>query len=159
MTTVHFVADPLASVCSSPSPSDYLAHERRLQSCLRSLQARGWQQRLTPLAQHMAQQRLVCGRGYAAAPLRHLDTGVLREALSRMLRHEWGTGGLIYHLAVEGAQPSRLAAERGVSQAVLVDMLRNAIGKLATEYQAVAYAAIGEGEHERVRAALAHKRR
>ena len=52
------------------SSSDYLAHERRLERCLRALQTHGWEQRMQPLATHMAQQHLVRGRGHVGAPLR-----------------------------------------------------------------------------------------
>ena len=55
---------------------------------MRFLQARGWEQRLHPLATHMAEKHLVRARGYAGAPLRHLDLEVLREALSRLLHNE-----------------------------------------------------------------------
>jgi hypothetical protein len=44
MATVH--ADPhIAS-------SEHLAHQRRLEQCLRALRTRGWEQRLQPLATH-----------------------------------------------------------------------------------------------------------
>jgi hypothetical protein len=67
-----------------------LEYERRLQGCLDALSRPGWQKRLTPLGEHMARQRLVRARGYAGAPLRHLDLDVLGEALGRLLRHQWG---------------------------------------------------------------------
>ena len=60
-----------------------------MQQCLRALRAPGWEQRLQPLATHMVEKYLVRARGDAAAPLRHLDLQVLREALSRLLSQEW----------------------------------------------------------------------
>jgi hypothetical protein len=44
---------------------------------------------------------------------------VLREALSNLLRQrdEWEDGYLTFQLVVEGADPSLLATERGISQA------------------------------------------
>ena len=51
----------------------------------------------------MAAKRLVRAGGDVGAPLRHLDVHILREALSRMLRHEWEDAYLIYQLMVEGA--------------------------------------------------------
>jgi hypothetical protein len=61
----------MRSACSTP--------------CVRST-SRGWEQRLQPLATHMAAQRLVRARGYAGAPVRQLDLVLLREALTRLLR-------------------------------------------------------------------------
>jgi hypothetical protein len=51
MATIY--ADPAG--CSS----EHLTQARRLQQCLRALQTRGWEQRLQPLATHLAQQLLV----------------------------------------------------------------------------------------------------
>jgi hypothetical protein len=120
------------------SSSDHLAHERRLQQCLGTLQTRGWEQRLQPLATHMVTQRLVRARGYTGVPVRHLDLGLLREALSRQLRTEWESASLIVELAVEGADPAVVAAERGVSRPALVEQLPDAGGALATRYEKVA---------------------
>ena len=107
-------ADP--DVLSREAPhSDHLAHERRLQQSLCALQARGWEQRLQPLAQHMAAQHLVCARGHAGARLRHLDLEVLREALSRLLSQDDDDGYLISQLVVEGMEPA-LVAEPGLRQ-------------------------------------------
>jgi hypothetical protein len=39
---------------------------------------------------------------------------------------------------VEGAEPSTLAAERGVSRPVLVEQLREAVGLLARRYERLA---------------------
>jgi hypothetical protein len=139
------------------SPSDHLAHERHLAQCLRALRARGWEQRLQPLATHMAAQHLVRGRGHAGAPLRHLDVQVLREALSSLLREEWEEGYLIFQLVVEGVDPAHAATERGVSRPALIEMLRDAVDELAMEYEDVAYASVGESNQDRVRAELARK--
>jgi hypothetical protein len=73
--------------------------------------------------------------GAALAPPRRPD---LRKALSRMLCHEWEDGYLIYQLVVEGAEPGRVAAERGVSRAALVEQLRDAVGSLASQYEHLA---------------------
>jgi hypothetical protein len=126
MATVH--ADPHVT------SSEHLAHQRRLEQCLRALQAPGWEQRLQPLATHMAAQHLVRGRGDAGAPLRHLDLEVLRTALSRLLSLD-DDGYLIYQLVVEGMEPAQVAAERGISRPVLVEQLRDAVGALATRYE------------------------
>lgn len=159
MATVH--ADPSVDVSSSApaSASDYLAQERRLQGCLRTLRARGWQQRLAPLAQHMAERHLVCARGYAGAPLHRLDLHTLREALSSLLREGDEDGCLIFELVIEGAEPAAVAAERGVSTAELVDMLRDAVDALAVAYEDAAFAALGESEQERVPLAPGRKKR
>jgi hypothetical protein len=58
MTAVH--ADPAVSLSEHRA---YLDYERRLQNCLGTLSRPGWQKRLTPLAEHMARQRLVRARG------------------------------------------------------------------------------------------------
>jgi hypothetical protein len=68
MTAVH--ADPDVSLSEHLANLEY---ERCLQSCLGTLSRPGWQKRLTPLAEHMARQRLVRARGYAGAVQRHLD--------------------------------------------------------------------------------------
>jgi hypothetical protein len=94
MATVH--AD------SHVASSEYLAHQRRLEQCLRALQTRGWEQRLQPLATHMIEKRLVRARGDAGAPLRHLEPDVLRTALSRLLSQDDDDGYLVYQLVVEG---------------------------------------------------------
>ena len=53
-----------------------------------------------------------------------------------------------------------VAAARRVSEAVLVEQLRDAIDQLelAMEVENVAYASVGESEQERVRTVLARKR-
>ena len=86
----------------------------------------------------MSNKRLVRARGDVGASLRRLDVHTLREALSRMLCHEWEDGYLIYQLVVEGAEPAQVAAERGVSQPALVEQLRNAVGALAVRYERLA---------------------
>ena len=125
------VTDPAVS-------SDPLAQERRLQQCLRALQTPGWEQRLQPLATHLATQKLVRARGYTGVPVRHLDLGLLREALSRLLCAEWEGASLIVALVVQGANPAVVAAERGVSRSALVEQLRDAVGALATRYERLA---------------------
>ena len=84
------------------SASGRLAHERRLQHC--AMRARGWQQHVASLAQHMAEKRLVCTGGDAGAPLRHLDLDVLREALR---------GSPDRSVAVGSALLATLARKRG----------------------------------------------
>jgi hypothetical protein len=113
------------------------AARQRLDECLRALEACG-RERLAPLAQHMANARLVRGRGAAGAPLRRLDVQVLHKALSRMLCYEWEDGYLIYQLVVAGMEPAQVAAERGVSWPVLVEQLRGAVGTLASRYECLA---------------------
>jgi hypothetical protein len=120
------------------SSPDALAHERRLQQCLRALQTSGWEQRLQPLAAHMVDRRLVRARGDAGAPVRHVDLGLLREVLSRLLHAEWDGASLIVALVVEGTDPAVVAAERGVSRPALVEQLRAAVGALATRYERLA---------------------
>jgi hypothetical protein len=143
---------------AQPRPwAERRAHERRLRQCRRALQVCGWE-RLAPLAQHMAEKRLVRGRGDPGAPLRHLDVHTLRAALSRMLSQDDDDGYLIYQLVVEGAEPTQVAAERGVSCAVLVELLRDAVEELAITYEDVAYASLGESAQERARATLAARR-
>jgi hypothetical protein len=131
-------AEPTVDI-SSAAP-DYLAHERRLQAYLRTLSKRGWQERLTPLAQHMAAHHLVRAHSYAGAFQRHLEVGVLREALSNLLRQGEEDGYLIVDVLIEAMEPATAAAERGVSEALLVDMLRDAVEVLATAYEDVANA-------------------
>jgi hypothetical protein len=139
------------------SSFDHLAHERQLAVCLRHLQAAGWEQRLQPFTTHMAQHHLVRARGHGGAPLRHLHLEVLREALRRLLHRQWEDGYLIYQLVVEGAEPALVAAERGVSRPVLVEQLREAVGRLAMEYEDITYEGVETGA-KRMRAALARKR-
>jgi hypothetical protein len=149
----------MATISAGPAVSsfDHFAHERRLHQCLRALQTCGWEQRLQPLATHMIEKRLVRARGEACAPLRHLDLEVLRAALSRLLSLDGG-GYLIYHLVVEGADPGLVAAERGVSRAVLVEQLRDAVDELAMEYEDTANAHLDGSPAEQVWATLARKR-
>ena len=154
MATIY--ADPESAI---PARTP-VAGRRRLEGRRRALRARGWEQRLAPLAQHMAQKCLVRARGHAGAPLRHLDLQVLRTALSHMLSQDddAGYGVLVYQLVVEGAEPAVVAAERGVSRLMLTEQLRDAIDQLALEYEEVAYAFVGGSKQERVRTALARKR-
>jgi hypothetical protein len=102
------------------------------------LQTPGWEQRLQPLATHLATQKLVRARGYTGAPVRHLDLGLLREALCRLLRAESEGASLIVALVVEGADPPAVAAERAVSRPALVEQLRDAVRALAIRYERLA---------------------
>jgi hypothetical protein len=124
--------------CPRVSSSDHLAHERRLPPCLHALRARGWEQRLQPLATHMVEKRLVRARGYAGAPVRHVDLQLLREALSRLLRAEWAAASLIVELVLNGTDSVQVATERGVSRPALVEQLRDAVGALAIRYERLA---------------------
>ena len=135
-----------------------LAEGRSLDAYLRVLEACG-RERLAPLAQHMAQKRLVRARGDVGASLRRLDVHTLREALSRMLSHEWEDRYLIYQLVVEGMEPTQVAAERGVSRATLVEQLRDAVDELALEYEDTANAHLTDIPTLCVSAAPARKRR
>ena len=127
----------LRRAAAAPVP-DHLAQEGRMQDALRALSAPGWEQRLQPLATHMAAQRLVCARGYIGTPVRHLDLGLLREALCRLLRAEWEDASLIVELIVNGTDPAQVAARRGVSRPALVEQLREAVGALAIRYERLA---------------------
>jgi hypothetical protein len=90
----------------------------------------------------MVERYLVRAHGDAAAPLRHLDLEVLHEALSRLLSQEREDASLIVQLVVEGTEPALVAADRGVSRTLQVEQLRDAVDKLAMEYEDVAYAAL-----------------
>ena len=126
-----------------------LADRRRREGCLCALEACGWE-RLAPLAQHMAKKRLVRARGDVGAPLRHLDVHTLRAALLRMLSLDDDAGYLIYQLVVEAAEPALVARERDVTQAVLLEQLREAVEVLALEYEDVANAHPNAGPRERI---------
>jgi hypothetical protein len=148
----------MAAIYADPDiPASGSLAPRRLEECLRTLEACG-RARLAPLAQHMADRRLVRACGDVGAPLRHLDVGVLRGALGRMLCHESADGYLIYQLVVEGAEPAQVAAERGASRPALVEQLREATGRLALAYEQEAYASAGESKQEWMLAMLAGKR-
>jgi hypothetical protein len=95
----------------------------------------------------MAERRLVRAPSDAGAALRRLDAEVLREALSQMLREQWDDGSLIYDLVVEGMEPAHVAAERGTSRPALTEQLRDAVARLALEYEHVAY---GNSKQEQV---------
>jgi hypothetical protein len=127
-----------AQAAPSTSPFAERAQRRRLAEAVRTLQANGWEERLAPLAQHMATQRLVRARSQAGGHLRQLDLTRLREALSRLLRDDLDAGSLIVALIVEGPEPAALAAERGVSRPDLVEQLRDAVGALAAQYERLA---------------------
>jgi hypothetical protein len=104
---------------STSASADALDHCRQLQECVGALSKPGWEDRLQPLATHMAEKGLVRGRGEHGAPLRRLDVALLRDALSRLLRNDWESGYTVYLLAVIGADVHMVAAERRVSRAVL----------------------------------------
>ena len=61
-------------------------------------------------------------------------------------------------LVVEAAEPTLVAAERGVSRPMLTAQLRDGIDLLAVEYEDTAYERLVETDEEQVRAALARKR-
>jgi hypothetical protein len=61
-------------------------------------------------------------------------------------------------LVVDGTAPALVATERGVSRAALVEQLRYAVDDLASEYEDVANASVGQSPPEQVRATLAGKR-
>jgi hypothetical protein len=149
----------MATIYADPDipASGPLAQSRSLDDCLRALKTCGWE-RLAPLAQHMANKRLVRARGDIGAPLRRLDVHTLRGALSRMLCQEWEDGYLIYQLVVESAEPAQVAAERGVSRATLVEQLRDAVGALAIRYERLANGDLNDSSAIDLRAALGSKR-
>jgi hypothetical protein len=149
----------MAAIYADPDipASGPLAHSRNLHDCLRALETCG-RERLAPLAQHMSNKRLVRARGDVGASLRRLDVHTLREALSRMLCHEWEDGYLIYQLVVEGAEPAQIAAERGVSRATLVEQLRDAVRALAIRYERRANGDLNDASAIDLRAALGSKR-
>src|SRR2546423_6295985 len=139
----------MAAIYADPDipVSGPLANKQRLEECVHALEVCG-RERLAPLARHMAVRCLVRARGDVGVPLRHLDVHTLREALSRLLSQDDDDGYLIVRLVVEGAEPAQVAAERGVSRAVLVERLRDAVDDLAIEYEDVAYASVGESKQE-----------
>ena len=148
----------MAAISADPdSPASRSLAPRHLEECLRALEGCG-RARLAPLAQHMADRRLVRARGDVGAPVRRLDVHTLREALSQLLRQRWEDGYLIYQLVVEGADPAQVALERGVSRPALVEQLREATGRLALAYEQEAYASAGESKQEWMLAMLASKR-
>jgi hypothetical protein len=102
---------------------------------------------------------LVGADGCRAAFQRHLDLEVLCEALGRLLRHEWEDGYLIYQLVVENMDPAAVAAERGTSPRMLTELLRDAVGALAVEYEDVAHMSLDPRRTPGVRPAPARKRR
>jgi hypothetical protein len=142
----------------SATSSDQRAHERQLQQCVGALQAPGWEQRLQPLATHRATQKLGRARGYTGVPVRHLDLGLLREALCRLLRAEGQGASLIVELVVEAADPAVVAAERGVSRPALVEQLRDAVGALATRYARLAHGDLNDWPVASLQATLGGER-
>jgi hypothetical protein len=69
----------------------HLAHERRLEHCLRTLRARGWEQRLSPLAQHKEDARRVL------CELRRLGLGHYGRGGYIRYKPDWMTTEGIYH--------------------------------------------------------------
>ena len=82
---------------------------------------------------------------------------MLRQALCALLRQD-DDGFPVYQLVVEGTEPSQVAAERGISRAVLVEQLRDAVDALAVAYEGVANAHLDQSPQEQGRTALARKR-
>jgi hypothetical protein len=66
--------------------TDHQARERHLAACARTLEVRGWQQRLAPLAETLVRLHLVHARNEHGTPVRRLDAQMLRETLCRLLR-------------------------------------------------------------------------
>jgi hypothetical protein len=120
------------------------ARQRHLRACLRTLEARGWQQRLAPLAETLVRLRLVRGRNEHGAPVRRLDAEVLRAAMCRLLQEGDDSAYLAYQLVVEGMDAEWVAAERGVSRAALTEQLRDALSHLALQYEDVAFASLAQ---------------
>jgi hypothetical protein len=74
------------------------------------------------------------------APARRLDGEVLRATMCRLLRASDDGAYLVYQLLIEAMDAARVAADRGVSQAVLTEQLRHAVQWIASVYEARAYA-------------------
>jgi hypothetical protein len=89
-----------------------------------ALRDAGWEQRLAPLAQHMAQQQLVRAARRPGGSVRPLDLERLRTALCSLVHHHPDRGYLVVELTVEGREPAQVATERGTSRPALVEMLR-----------------------------------
>ena len=87
-----------------------------------------------------------------------MDVELLREALSRLLRHDDDQGSLICRLVVEGAEPAVAAAERGVSRPSLTELLREAVAARGVQYELVAHASL-HAKDGRVSWHPAHARR
>jgi hypothetical protein len=71
---------------------------------------------------------------------------------------EWEGASLIVELVVEGTDSAVVAAERGVSRAVQVEQLRDAVALLASRYEHLAKAHLHEDLVVSLRAALVGKR-
>ena len=95
---------------------------------------------LAPLAEHMGNRRLVRARSDRGAALALLDLDTLQQALARLLRHDLLQGYMVVALAVENAPADVVASETGIDPAQLVAAARAALGALALEYEAVAFA-------------------
>jgi hypothetical protein len=55
-------------------------------------------------------------------------------------------------------EPAHVAAERRVSRPALTELLRDAVDRLALEYEHVAYSSMGERKQEQARGVLARRR-
>jgi hypothetical protein len=124
---------------------------------VRSLEARGWQQRLAPLAETIVRLRLVRGCNEHGTPVRHLDAEVLRATMHRLLSEGDDSAYLVYQLVVEGMDAEWVAAEQGVSPAVLTEQLRNAVRRIAGAYEDLAYGHLNASPAERGSTALARR--
>jgi hypothetical protein len=83
---------------SAAETTDRQARERHLAACVRTLEARGWRQRLAPLAETLVRLRLVRGRNEHGTPVRHLDAEVLRATMHRLLSEGDDSAYLVYQL-------------------------------------------------------------
>jgi hypothetical protein len=78
----------------------------------------------------------------------------LRAGEARAREEEDDDGHLVYQLVVEGADPALVAREHGVSQAELVDLLRDAVEGLAVAHEDTANGYLAEGPEAGLAAAL-----
>jgi hypothetical protein len=131
----------MTSAAPSDVPSfDHLAQEWRMQRALRVINGYGWRERLAPLAQHMANRRLVRARSDRGTALALLDLDTLHEALMRLQRHDPSQAYLISALAVENAPADVVAADIGIDPAHLIRALGEAVRALARAYESVSCA-------------------
>jgi hypothetical protein len=78
----------MATLSPSRAAPELAARERHLRACMRVLEGRGWQQRLTPLAQLLVQMRLVRGQNEHGTPARKVDGELLRQTpIEQCLAH------------------------------------------------------------------------
>jgi hypothetical protein len=148
----------LTSTATGPAVprSDTLAEEQRRQGVLRALGGRAWQQRLAPLAQHMAGRRLIRARSDRGAALAFsaLNLDVLREALLRLLQHSPEQAHLLVAVALSDSDEDTptdvrgVAAELGIAHVEVLGELHKALAALARHYEDLAFAASVAGEGE-----------